>query len=71
MLSCLSRVWLFATLWTNLPGSYVHGILQKENGVGSHVLLQEILLSQGLNPSLLCLLRWQACSLALVPPGKP
>ena len=30
MLSCLSRVWLFATLWPNLPGSSVHGILQKE-----------------------------------------
>ena len=26
---------------------------------------------QGLNPSLLCLLHWQAGSLLLVPPGKP
>ena len=39
------------------PGSSVHGILQARNtGVGSHALLQGILLPQGSNPHLLCLL---------------
>ena len=37
-------------------------------GVGCHALFHEIFLTQGLN---LCLLHWQACSLPLVPPGKP
>ena len=36
------------------PGSSVHGILQASvTGVDSHFLLQEIFLTQGLNPSLL------------------
>ena len=39
--------------------------------MGCHFLLQGIFPSQRLNPSLLCLLRWQAASLPLVPPGKP
>ena len=39
-------------------------------GVGSHVLLQGIFLTKGSNPGLLCLLRWQAGSLPLTPPGK-
>ena len=30
MLSRLCHVQLFATLWTNPPGSSVHGILQRE-----------------------------------------
>ena len=38
--------------------------------MGCHVLLQGIFLTQGLNLGLLCLLHWQAVSLALVPPGK-
>ena len=39
------------------PGSSVHGISPGENtGVSCHSLLQEILLTQGLNP---CLLHWQ------------
>ena len=37
---------------------------------GCHFLLQGIFLTQGSNPSLLCLLHWQAGSLPLVPPGK-
>ena len=36
-----------------------------------HALLQGIFLTQGSNPCLLCLLRWQTGSLPLVPPGKP
>ena len=43
----------------------------KNTGVGCHALLQEIFLTQGSNPSFLCLLHWQADSLPLVPPGKP
>ena len=39
-------------------------------GVGSHVLLQGIFLTQGSNPHLLHLLHWQAGSLPLVPAGK-
>ena len=46
------------------PGSSVHGISQARNtGVGCHFLLQEILATQGSNPSLLHLL--QGCSLPL------
>ena len=53
------------------PGSSVHGILCcKNTGEGCHALLQGILLTQGLNPRLLCLLHWQAGSLPLAPPGK-
>ena len=43
------------------PGSFVHGILQLKNtGVGCHSLLQGIFPTQGSNPSILSLLRWQA-----------
>ena len=53
------------------PGSSVHGILCcKNTGEGCHALLQGILLTQGLNTRLLCLLHWQVGSLALAPPGK-
>ena len=56
-----------------LPGSSVHEILQARilEGVGSHALLWGIFLIQRLNQHLLCLLRWQAGSLPLSPPGKP
>ena len=40
-------------------------------GVGCHVLLQGIFLTQGLNQHLLYLLHWQVGSLPPVPPGKP
>ena len=43
----------------------------KNTGVGCHVLLQGIFLTQGSNPCLLHLLHWQAGSLPLAPPGKP
>ena len=47
----------------NFPG--------KNPGVGCHLLLQAIFLSQGSNPSLLCLLHCQVHSLPLAPLGKP
>ena len=43
----------------------------KNTAVGCHALLQEIFPTQESNPSLLCLLHWQVCSLPLVPPRKP
>ena len=53
-------------------GSSVHGDSPgKITGVGFHALLQGIFLTQGLNPELLRLLRWQVGSLPLVPPKKP
>ena len=56
----------------SLPDSSVHGDSPGKNtGVGCHALLQGIFPTKGSNPSLLCLLHWQACSLPLVPPGKP
>ena len=67
-----SHVGLFATSWTvarrllcpwNFPG--------KNTGVGCHALLQGIFPTQGSNPHLFRRLHWQACSLPLVPPGKP
>ena len=55
------------------PGPSVHGILQARilEGMGCHALLQWIFLTQGSNPHLLSLLRWQLDSLPLAPPGKP
>ena len=55
----------------NPPGSAVHGIFQAR-------ILGWVAIScsrgsswpRELNPHLLCLLHWQACSLPLVPPGK-
>ena len=46
-----------------LPGSSVRGILH--GGVGCHLLLPGILLTQGSNLHLLCLLYWQEDSLPL------
>ena len=43
----------------------------KDTGVGCHFFLQGIFSTQGQNPSVLCLLLWQAASLPLAPPGKP
>ena len=39
--------------------------------VSCHAILQGIFPTQGSNSHLLCLLRWQAGSLPLMPPGKP
>ena len=43
----------------------------KHIGVGSHLLLQGIFPTQGLNLCLLHLVHWQVGSLLLPPPGKP
>ena len=43
----------------------------KNAGVGCHVLLQRIFLTQGWNQSPLQLLHWQADTLPTVPSGKP
>ena len=72
VLNQFSNVWLFATQWTvaarllcrwDSPG--------KNTGVGCHALLKGIFLTHRSNLHLLRLLRWQAGSLPLVPPGKP
>ena len=56
----------------NLPRYSVHGnSLGKNTGVGCHILLQGIFLTQGSNPCLLCLLHWQTGSLLLASPGSP
>ena len=69
---------------SKLPQEETHGslIFQKEKvlvawespgkstGVGCHALLQGIFPTQGSNPRLVCLLRRQAGSLPLAPPGK-
>ena len=53
------------------PGSTIHGDPPGKNtGVGCYALLQGILLTQGSDLRLLCLLHWQAGSLPLAPPGK-
>ena len=39
--------------------------------MGFQALLQGIVLTQGLNLRLLCLLHWQVYSLPLAPPGDP
>ena len=54
------------------PGSSAYGIIQGKNpGVGSHALLQGILLTTEIKPVSLCFLHWQAGSLPLALPGKP
>ena len=71
VLSRFSHVRLFVTLWTiphQVPLSM--GFSRQEYGSGLHSL-QVIVPIQGWNLSLLCLLRWQAGSLPLAPPGKP
>ena len=54
VLSCVSCVQLFATLWTLAPGLlYPWDSPSKNIGVSCHALLQGIFLTQGLNPRLL------------------
>ena len=70
--SCSITFWLFAAPWTVCRLQAPHGIFPGKNtGTGCHFLLQEIFLTRGSNPCLLCLLHWQADSLPLTPPGKP
>ena len=53
------------------PGSSVWDSPGKNTGVGCRALLQGILPTQGSNARLLCLLRVQAASLPVEPPGRP
>ena len=69
MLSRVSHVQIFATLWTvarQAPLSM--GFSGKNTGVGFHLLLQGIFPTQGSN---LHLLHWQADSLPLSHQGSP
>ena len=72
VLTHFSHVWLYVTPWT-----IAHRLLcpwgssGKNTGVGYHAVLQEIFLTEGLNPHVLRLLLWQKGSLLLAPPGKP
>ena len=47
------------------PGSSVMGFSRQDTEVGCHAFFQGIILTQGLNPSLLHLLHWQVGSLPL------
>ena len=53
----------------SLPGSSVHGISQARI-LDGHIFLQGIIPTQGSNPCCLCLLHWQAGSLALSHQGS-
>ena len=68
----LSRVRLSAAAWTVAARLLCLWNLQGKNtGVGCCSLLQGIFPTQGSNPRLLCLLRWQTDSLPAEPLGKP
>ena len=68
----LQSVQLFVTPWTAAHQSPLSmGFSRQEYWSGCHTLLQGIFPTQGLDPSLLGLLCWQAGSLPLAPPGKP
>ena len=74
MLSRVSRVHLFVTLWTvahQTPQSMGFSRQGYLPIVHCHPLLQgcDIFPTQGLNPRLLHFLHWQADSLALAPPS--
>ena len=72
MLSCLSHIWLFATLGIiAFQACLSMGFSCKNTRVDCHALLQGIFLAQGLKLSLLHLLPWQVDSLPIVPPGRP
>ena len=87
VLSCFSRVQLFATLWIMahmVPLSMGFPGQEDQSGLpcpppgdlpdpGIHALLQGIFLTQGSNLRLLflCLPHWQAGSLTLAPSRKP
>ena len=67
----LSPVWLFVTSWTLAHQAPLWSIPVKNTRVGCHFLLQGIFPTQGSNPYLLCLLRWQADALSLSFLGSP
>ena len=69
LLSILYLIFFFSHKWpARLLCSW--DSLGKNTGVGCHVLLQGIFLTQGSNLHLLRLWNWQAGSLPLEPPGK-
>ena len=72
MLSRLSQVQLFATLWTiacQAPLSM--GFSRKEYWNGLPCPPPGDLPDPGIKPACLTSLHWQVSSLSLVPPGKP
>ena len=71
VLSCVSHVWLFATLWTIARQAPLSMGFSRQSYWSEYALLQGIFLTQGLNPHLLYLLPWQPGSLPLAPPWKP
>ena len=74
VLSLFNCVQLYATLWTvarQAPLSMGFSSQDYNTAVSWHALLQGIFWTLGWNQCLLCLLRWQECSLPLAPPGKP
>ena len=67
----LSRVRLFATLWTvACQAPWFVEFSRQEHWRGLPCPSPGNLPTQGLNPCLLCLLHWQMGSLPLAPPGK-
>ena len=72
VLSCFSRVLLFATLWIIAPQAPLpRGFSRQEYWSGLPCPSPGIFPTQGSSPHLLGLLRWQAGLLPLAPPGKP
>ena len=69
----LSHVQFFATLWTvaHQTPLFMGFFSGKNTGVGCHLLLQVIFLTQESNPCFLHLLHWQADSLPLHHLGSP
>ena len=71
MISCFSRVQLFATPWTdNLVSYSPWDFPVKNTGVSCYFLLWGTFPTQELNSCLLCLLHWQADSFTTEPLGK-
>ena len=71
MLSCFSRVQLFATLWSIVCQAPLSmRFSRQEFWSGLPCPLLGIFPTQGSNPCLSCLLHWQAGSLPLAQPGK-
>ena len=72
MLSHFGGVRLFATLWTiALQAPLFMGFSREGCWSGLPCLPPGDLPNPEINPCLFCLLHWQACSLPLVPPGRP
>ena len=72
VLSCLSHVLLFATIWTVARQLFCPwDSLGKNTGVGGHFLLQVIFLTQGWNSYLLQISCTAGRFFTTEPPGKP